>query len=155
MKAAANGGGGGGSHRSFLLSFPRFTFPKHLPFHLLPPSRDLRPPPLYFTPFYGGSGRSHRPSSPCQPLLSPDLHSLSLRRRFRFSGEVAAANGGKDVKLRFFLCFSSYAFILVDFLHFPSHLLVFLRTTHTSGRFPANNAAADDGWSRVLVLELR
>ena len=61
---------------------------------------------------------------------------------------MAAANGGKDVKLRFFLCFSSYAFILVDFLHFPSHPSVFVRPTHTGGRFPANQ------WRPTMVDSL-
>ena len=57
VKAAANGDGGGGSHRSFLLSFPQFTFPKPLPFHLLRPSRYLRPPSFVSCPFPGDGRR--------------------------------------------------------------------------------------------------
>ena len=58
----------------------------------------------------------------------------------------------KEVKLRFFLCFSSYASILVDFLHFPSHPSVFVRPTHISGRFPANQRRPTTAGSILLFL---
>ena len=80
---------------------------------------------------------------------------VSLSPFSSFSGEIGGSSNGKEVKLRFFLCFLSEASFLIDFLHLPSHPLVSLRTTHTSGWFPANNAAAGDGWSPSLILELR